>query len=92
MHWHGNPNHDRAKAVDRNAALRFTPGDGVAVPGFETADFRRPPLGLNQRRTAVSDISAELLAASASFADMAAVCAAVPQLGASLPSHQARGR
>ena len=36
--------------------------------------------------------SAELCAASASFADIAAVCAGVPQLGASLPSPQARGR
>jgi len=39
-----------------------------------------------------SDISAELLAASASCADICAVCAGVPQLGASLPSPQARGR
>jgi hypothetical protein len=43
------------------------------------------------RRTLDSDISAELCAASASFAEMAAVSAGVPQLGASLPSPQARG-
>ena len=36
--------------------------------------------------------SAELCAASASWAEICAVCAAVPQLGASLPSPQARGR
>ena len=36
--------------------------------------------------------SAELCAASASLAEIAAVSAAVPQLGASLPSPQARGR
>jgi hypothetical protein len=36
--------------------------------------------------------SAELCAASASFAEISAVCAAVPQLGVSLPSPQARGR
>jgi hypothetical protein len=39
-----------------------------------------------------ADISAELFAASASFAEIAAVSAAVPQVGASLPSPQARGR
>jgi hypothetical protein len=36
--------------------------------------------------------SAELCAASASLAEIAAVSAAVPQLGASLPLPQARGR
>jgi len=36
--------------------------------------------------------SAELWAASASFAEIEAVSAGVPQLGASLPSPQARGR
>jgi hypothetical protein len=36
--------------------------------------------------------SAELCAASASLADISAVWAGVPQLGASLPSPQARGR
>ena len=36
--------------------------------------------------------SAELCAASASLAEIAAVSAGLPQLGASLPSPQARGR
>src|ERR1700686_4141529 len=36
--------------------------------------------------------SAELCAASASCAEISAVCAADPQLGVSLPSPQARGR
>ena len=44
------------------------------------------------RRTVVSDNSAELFAAPASFAEISAVWAGVPQLGASLPSPQARGR
>ena len=38
------------------------------------------------------DISAELCAACASSLEISAVCAGVPQLGASLPSPQARGR
>jgi hypothetical protein len=47
---------------------------------------------LPYRRTVVSEISAELFASSASSAEMAAVCFGDPQLGASLPSPQARGR
>jgi hypothetical protein len=56
---------------------------------------RRPRLvqtTLPYRREELSDISAELLAASASCAEICAVWAGVPQLGASLPSPQARGR
>jgi hypothetical protein len=47
---------------------------------------------MRYRRTVDPDSSAELCAASASFAEIAAVSAGVPQLGASLPSPQARGR
>jgi hypothetical protein len=47
---------------------------------------------MRYRRTVVSDNSAELFAAPASSAEISAVWAGVPQLGASLPSPQARGR
>jgi hypothetical protein len=42
MHWHGNPNRDSGKAATRNAALRFTLGNGVAVRAVETAEFLPP--------------------------------------------------
>ena len=44
------------------------------------------------RRTVDPGSSAELWPATASFAEISAVCAGVPQLGASLPSPHARGR
>jgi hypothetical protein len=53
---------------------------------------RRVMTAVSYLRTVVSDISAELFASSASSAEIAAVCFGVPQLGASLPSPQARGR
>lgn len=48
--------------------------------------------GLGARYRLALAISAELWAASASCAEILAVSAGLPQLGASLPSPQARGR
>ena len=69
-----------------------------SLPGFSRQsnlsrqNFLRSDGGYDYRRSLALEISAELRLASASCAEISAVCAGVPQLGASLPSPQARGR
>ena len=72
------------------------PGSTSAVrnadPCATGSNLGRAMMRLAPTPLARSDISAELWAASASSAEIAAVWAGLPQLGASLPSPQARGR
>jgi hypothetical protein len=83
---------------------RCDPGEDVQVSrlnctGGESPSPQPSPRksGARERTAALAyrlalACSAELCAASASFAEISAVAAGVPQLGASLPSPQARGR
>ena len=103
MHPHGNPNGECRERPHCNAALQIKAGSpgrsALAVRGARGREKRvvqgidrTAPSGRCYRRTVLGDSSAELLAASASSAEISAVWAGVPQLGASLPSPQARGR
>ena len=70
---------------------RAAPQSALSIPDSQSS--MRPGMTDDRRayRFALA-CSAELCAASASLAEIAAVSAAVPQLGASLPLPQARGR
>ena len=72
------------------------PGMAQRATADPDPGFRFDPSGLrpiaDERYRFTLACSAELCAASASLAEIAAVSAAVPQLGASLPLPQARGR
>lgn len=95
MHSHGNPKRDFWQNSYCIAAMQFSAGWIFALPieALGGATRYRPVVTLRiYRRTVASDSSAELCAASANLAEIAAVSAGVPQLGASLPSPQARGR
>ena len=81
---------DREDRGDRRGLCLVRRADAFGAEFRCRARYRRLASSLTPHR--LSDISAELLAAPASSAEISAVCAGVPQLGASLPSPQARGR
>ena len=90
------PGFDREDRRDRRRLCFGRRADAFGAEFRRRAGYRcvsvRHRMPSPYRRTVVSDISAELLASSASSAEISAVCFGVPQLGASLPSPQARGR
>jgi hypothetical protein len=73
-----------ARSACNTANCDKAPASSLNMPGNDGLR------GSNYRFALVC--SAELCATWASFAEISAVAAAVPQLGASLPSPQARGR
>jgi len=91
MHPHGNPNRHLGETGRRNAALRIRTDSFDAVT-IRQATARKPAVTKIQRRTEFGFNSASLFASCASSAEISAVRAGVPQLGASLPSPHARGR
>jgi nicotinate-nucleotide pyrophosphorylase (carboxylating) len=99
---HSAPNFD--VALDIEVSARPSCRAGAGHPRLRSANDKRrgcpaqrpgltkPLADSSYRRTEFGLSSASLLASSASSCEMAAVCAGVPQLGASLPSPQAFGR
>ena|SRR5882762_7668679 len=100
MHSHGNPKGSEAEFFAAGQPCKI--GEDNEGVSEDNLDGGRHLMGRRPRERVRRDdhrvyrftlaCSAELCAASASLAEIAAVSAGLPQLGASLPSPQARGR
>jgi hypothetical protein len=93
MHLHENPKRSDAKILAAGQPCKIDECNEINLARRSPDGAKRNP-GLRGRRCYRFALacSAELCAASASLAENAAVSAAVPQLGESLPLPQARGR
>src|SRR5256885_282953 len=99
MHLHGNPKGSGAKILAAGQPCKIgecNQNNSARSPDGANGSRECAPVGSIRATRDVAyrfalTCSAELWAASASLAEIAAVSAGLPQLGASLPLPQARG-